>query len=159
PGVTPASTPTASSPPVTGPPLGAGGDVPCIFNSGLTGWTVAESGGTAAAQGTVTVEDGHAVLREGDSFLVTLARTFTIPDPPSTLTFAYSDLAFDTTARHAIKDAFEVALVDAHGQPLVHPIGKGRDAFFNLAEGQAAALGAEATLTQQTVTLDLAPIP
>ena len=61
--------------------------------------------------------------------------------------FSYADLSFDTSRYGTIKDAFEASLLDASGQTLVHTIGAGRDAFFNITEGQTAALGSEATLT------------
>src|SRR5262249_24380059 len=47
---------------------------------------------------------------------------------------------------------------DSSGQSLVHTIGAGRDAFFNITEGQSAALGSEATLNGQTVALDLSGV-
>lgn len=58
-----------------------------------------------------------------------------------------------------MKDAFEVALVDASGKSLVLPIALKRDAFFNLTEGQTAALGAATRQNGQTVTLDLPALP
>src|SRR5213078_3263488 len=82
----------------------------------------------------------------------------TIPADASVLTFTYSNLSFDTTAQYAVNDAFEAALVDANGRPLVHTIGAGRDAFLNLTDGQPPALGAGTTLAGQTVTVNLAGI-
>ena len=41
---------------------------------------------------------------------------------------------------------FEAALLDSAGNTLVHVVGPDTDAFFNLTEGQPAALGAGVTL-------------
>jgi RHS repeat-associated protein len=129
----------------------------CVFND-LTGWTTSEPGGSASGHGTVTVQGDRVVLREGDSFLVALERTFVIPAGATSLSFTYADLSFDTTDTNSIKDAFEASLLDSSGQTLVHTIGAGRDAFFNITEGQSPALGSEATLSGQIVTLDLAGV-
>jgi YbbR domain-containing protein len=43
-------------------------------------------------------------------------------------------LNFDTTDPDSINDAFEVALVDAQGNSLIHTIQPNRDAFFNITE-------------------------
>ena len=120
--------------------------------------TVAQSGGSPAGQGSVTISGCDATLREGDSFDVTLAQPVTIPSQASTLSFDYSNLAFDTTSQGRVKDAFEVALVDASGNSLVPTIAANRDAFLNITEGQPAALGAWATIAGQTVTLDVSHV-
>jgi len=124
----------------------------------LTNAVVAQSGGSPAGQGSVTINDCDATLREGDSFDVTLSLPIAIPTQASTLNFNYSNLAFDTTSQGRIKDAFEVALVDASGNSLVPTIAANRDAFLNVAEGQPAALGAWATSAGQTITLDVSHV-
>ena len=76
------------------------------------------------APGSVTADTNKscaAVLREGDSFLVTLSRVFQVPTSPSILTFTYS-VSFDGTATNLMRDAFEAALVDASGRPLTFTI-------------------------------------
>src|SRR5262249_6624971 len=76
----------------------------------------------------------------------------------ASLSFSYVDLNFDTSA-HFVKDAFEAALLDDQGNSLVPTIGAGKDAFFNITEDTAAALGSTATLSgQKTVTLDLSGV-
>jgi YD repeat-containing protein len=95
------------------------------------------------------------LLREGTSFHVTDRQSITIPAQASVLSFTYGDLAFDTNSQGRVKDAFEVALVNASGQSLVPTLATGRDAFFNVSEGQAAAMGAWARANGQTITLDL----
>ncbi len=120
--------------------------------------TVAQSGGSPAGQGSVTISGCDATLREGDSFDVTLSQPITIPAQASTLSFNDSNLAFDTTSQGRVKVALEVALVDASGNSLVPTIAANRDAFLNISEGQTAALGAWATIAGQTVTLDLSHV-
>jgi hypothetical protein len=98
------------------------------------------------------------LLREGNSFAVGLQRTVTIPASPRRLDFAYAALSFDFTTAHAIKDAFEVALLDAQGRPLVPVIAPGRDACFNVTEGLSPALAPGTTQTGSTVSVDIAPL-
>src|SRR5262249_4096695 len=125
------------------------------FDPNLIGWVVDVEGGTPEGGGTVTIEGGYAVLREGDSFRVSLERTFTVPDQPTTLSFTCGALAFDTTAQGFIRDAFEAALVDPSGASLLHTIGAGRDAFFNVTEGVSEAAGQGTTVSGRTVTADV----
>jgi hypothetical protein len=119
---------------------------------------VGQSGGSAAGKGTVTISGCDATLREGDSFDVTLSQPITIPAQASALSFDTSNLAFDTTSQGRSKDAFEVALVDASGHSLVPTFAANRDAFLNVSEGQPTALGAWATASGQTVTLDVSHV-
>lgn len=128
------------------------------FDSGLTEWTVNESGGSATGRGSAVANLGDAILTEGDSFIVGLERTFDIPTTSSVLTFTYGDLNFDTIDTDSIKDAFEVALVDEFGRSLVHTIGFSRDAFFNITEGQPVAMGAGTTVSGQTVSVNLSEL-
>jgi hypothetical protein len=102
--------------------------------------------------------NGSAVLSEGDSFITTLSTAFTIPASASSLTFTYSDPAFDRTAS-GVNDAFEAALLDDENRPLVSTIEAGRDAFFNITEGSAAVVGANTTVADHTVTVDLSGVP
>jgi hypothetical protein len=130
------------------------------FDDGLDGWTVSQSGGSLDGLGTVT--SGSAVLREGDSFLVTLEREIVIPDDPVAIEFIYI-ASFDTTDPDFINDAFEVALLDSDGYSLVDTFTAQRDAYFNLTEGLPAALGAgvtHAAVSQgHQVTLDISNVP
>ena len=128
------------------------------FANGLTGWTVGQSGGSASGQGTVVANQGDVVLTEGDSLLVTLKRTIAIPSGVKQLDFTYKDLSFDTSSQGRIKDAFEVALLDNSGHSLVDTIGTGRDAYFNISEGQPAAFGDGASANGTTVSLDVTGI-
>lgn len=133
--------------------------VGCSFDDNLTGWTVFESGGTNLGKGTVTTSGCAATIREGDSFAVGLQKSFTIPDTPTALQFTFSGPEFDATATGFIRDAFEVALVDTDGNPLVAPFTTGRDALFNSTEGMQPATGRGIQVDGNTVTVGLNGIP
>ncbi|WP_218653202.1 putative Ig domain-containing protein [Nostoc sp. TCL26-01] len=116
------------------------------------------SGGALTATNSlnVTVNSSGIVLREDNFFLRNYEQSITIPATTSVFSFTYSDLNFDTTDPDSIKDAFEVALVDAQGDSLVHTIKANRDAFLNITESQGVALAAGATIEGQTVKVNLA---
>lgn len=133
--------------------------VDCAFDDQLTGWTVFESGGSIAGRGTVVAGNCTATITEGDSFVVGLERSFTIPETPTAIQFTYDNLAFDTTDPNFIKDAFEVALVDRDGNALVAPFVSGRDAFFNITEGMQATSGQGIQVDGNTITIGLNGIP
>lgn len=130
------------------------------FDGGMDGWTVSQFGGSLDGLGTVT--GGSAVLREGNSFLVTLEREVVIPGDPVAIEFIYI-ASFDTTDPDSIKDAFEVALLDSDGYSLVGTFTAQRDAYFNLTEDLPAALGegvAHTAVSQgHQVTLDISNAP
>ena len=137
--------------------------VPCPGSNGLDGWTITETGSTSDP-GSVVVTDGHLVIREGDSFLVSLERDITIPTDPSILTFEY-DAAFDATDQVFINDAFEAALLDADGNSLVPPFRTGNDSFFNWTEGEPVGLSSLTTNypnpdgTSGAADLDISGLP
>jgi hypothetical protein len=130
-----------------------------LFPSDLGGWTIAERGGSSGSRGTVSISNGQAVLVEGDSFLTTLSRSFTIPHNPSNLLFQYASLGFDSSSVGFIRDAFEVALLDSAGNPLTATIAPGRDAFFNISESTSVQQANGVTLNSQMVSVDISSVP
>ena len=130
--------------------------LPGAVDSGLTGWTVQESGGNLSP-GTVVELDGDIVLTEGDSFLVSLMQSVVIPENPEVLTFDFL-ATFENADDDFINDAFEVALVDQNGMPVVPVFQSNRDAFFNFTEDEAAATGSSTTYVNQTVELDISEL-
>ncbi|WP_207396457.1 Ig-like domain-containing protein, partial [Bremerella alba] len=130
--------------------------LPGLADSVLTGWTVAESGGVQSP-GTVQEVDGDIVLTEGDSFLVTLQKSVVIPENPEVLTFDFI-ATFDSADDDFINDAFEVALVDQNGMPVVPVFQSNRDAFFNWTEDETAAAGSSTSYVGQTVELDISDL-
>lgn len=125
----------------------------CPLSPGPT-WAEAQQGGSETGQGQVVWDDCTAELIEGDSFLVTLTKTLTVPAVPSILKFTFAGPSFDTTA-DSVNDAFEAALVDDQGNPLVLPIAGSRDAFFNMTEGVTPTVSAQAMIDGSTVEVDL----
>ncbi|MBD2466015.1 putative Ig domain-containing protein, partial [Oscillatoria sp. FACHB-1407] len=122
---------------------------------------------TTSAQSRITfVIEGNTApvfgtrLNEGSNFTSGQELPVVIPQTPSFLEFSYKNLVFDTTDSDSSSDAFEVSLVDASGRSLVHTIAPGRDAFFNVSEGESASLGSGTSYdpTTQTVRLNLAGI-
>ncbi|WP_165228130.1 putative Ig domain-containing protein [Aquisphaera insulae] len=97
-------------------------------------------------------------LTERTDFEPAIRRSIVVPSSPSMLTVKLAGPTFDTSSTGRAKDAFEVALVDASGRSLVPTIAAGRDAFFNLTEGQVAAVGAWAKWSGDTITLDLSQV-
>ena len=125
------------------------------FEAGLVDWTIDESGGTPPNEGNVALDGTTAVLSEGNSFLVTLGRSFTVPDDPVSLTFTFDDPEFDLSNQAFINDAFEAALVGADGNSLVHTIADDYDAFFNVTEDQTPATAQGAWLDGNELSLDI----
>ncbi len=97
-------------------------------------------------------------LREGSSFTTSLTTQLTIPDDAAALSFVLEGIEFDSSSQGAIRDAFEVALLDLSGRSLVHPIAKGRDAFFNLSEDVMPFGTSQVVLSGNRVTLSLADV-
>jgi hypothetical protein len=132
----------------------------CAFDENLTGFTVTQAGGRGPGQGTVIAEDCTAVLTEGNSFVVTLEKTFDIPATPSGLELRLENPVFDVSAAGLIRDAFEIAVVDVDGNSLVQPHIPGRDAVFNITEGLPASFPADGvTVSGDTITIGLNGIP
>lgn len=130
----------------------------CPFDASLTGWTTTESGGSSGDQGSVVAQDCAAVLTEGNSFSTTLHTSFVVPELPSDLTVSYAELNFDDADSEFINDAFEIAIVDQNGNALVDTFDSQRDAFFNATEFLGVVSGSDASITGNTITLDLSQV-
>ena len=120
-------------------------------------WAVEEFGGTTTP-GSVSFSNCTATLTEGDSFLVQMATSFVVPEDPATIRLTYEDLSFDTTNTNFVNDAFEVAMTDADGNPLVTPFAAGRDAFFNITESRDSISGPQASRDNGSLTLDISTL-
>nr|WP_161501616.1 putative Ig domain-containing protein [Rhodopirellula sp. SM50] len=133
-----------------------------LFVDDLTGWRTSQSRGSDTGRGSVVADQCTAVLTEGDSFVTTLETTFVVPTGANELSFTYSDLEFDRADTQFINDAFEVALVDRFGNPLIAPYTATRDAFYNVTEELGEVAGT-AVSTQSVdggtkVTIDLSDV-
>ena len=122
-----------------------------LYNIDLT---VTDADGLSAIQSFIISTVPNFSLSEATNFTPNKEIKFVIPQNPSILNFKIND-AFDTTDLDSINDAFEVALVDANGKSLVHTFSKDKDAFFNLTEGENAALGAGTTYNAADGTISL----
>ena len=107
----------------------------------------------------VRVDSVPDILLEEESFFsVSAAHQFQVPDSPALLSFELAEVNFDSNDPSNINDAFEAALLDGEGNSLVHTIGTGNDAFFNLTEGESPELAPGVSFDGQTITVDLSQI-
>ncbi|MEL7496446.1 MAG: putative Ig domain-containing protein [Planctomycetota bacterium] len=130
-------------------------------NPGQYDINVTVSDGSASDMTTVSVTLTEEVvdeilLTEDSNFESVYTEQFVVSDDTKQLIFDFES-AFDT-ADGFVNDAFEVALLDEAGQSLVHTIGRGRDAFFNLTESQEVAAGVNTVNVGSQVQLDLSHI-
>ena len=146
---------TSPPPPPPPPPLPIEGNFP----ADLAGYTRTDLGGSETGKGTATVADGVLTLAEGDSFRVGLATPFTVPATPTAVRVAFDAPAFDTTSSGTIRDAFEVAVLDAADRPLALPIAAGRDASVNASEGLDPQTAPGTTRDALSATIDLSALP
>ncbi|MBL8823222.1 MAG: tandem-95 repeat protein [Planctomycetia bacterium] len=131
----------------------------CGFDDELTGWIVEELGGSLAGKGTVSVLGGSATIHEGDSYLVSLSKDFIVPtNGTARLSIEFSTPQFDSTAVARLRDAFEIAYVDATGNSLVLPFSITRDAYYNATEGLSPLLAAGVFESQGRLNVNLAGI-
>ncbi|MGB5833923.1 MAG: putative Ig domain-containing protein, partial [Thiohalocapsa sp.] len=74
----------------------------------------------------------------------------------------YRELVFDSTDVAGINDAFELALLDADGVPLIETTGELRDSFYNITEGEDARLavgaGSEVVDEDTTIYVDISTL-
>jgi len=81
------------------------------------------------------------VLVEQMDFVVEHRQQVVLPAGIEAIRMSFADLIFDSADLDAVNDAFEIALVDSSGNPVVGTIALGRDAFFNITEGENPRLG------------------
>nr|NCS29853.1 tandem-95 repeat protein [Microcystis aeruginosa F13-15] len=128
-------------------------------NGGDFIYTVSDGKGASDSQKIsfvlIAVSDNSILLREDNIFSKQYQQTISVPVDSSFLSFTYNDLNFDTTDPDSINDAFEVALVDAQGNSLIHTIQPNRDAFFNITENQPSAVASGVSIAGMTVKVNL----
>ncbi len=129
----------------------------CAFAPELTTVTNHQLGGSGAGQGGVSTQRCVARLTEGNSFEVAVEAEFVVPAQPAYLQFDRRDLVFDSQADF-VNDAFEAALVDVTGEPLVQRVPGSSNAFYNVTEGQAALIGSNTKVNGNLVQVDLSHI-
>jgi RHS repeat-associated protein/uncharacterized repeat protein (TIGR01451 family) len=122
-------------------------------------WQFFQTGGSSSGMGSMTLNPPcEEVIHVGDSFAAWAQRSFVIPNRPQAVTFTYEDLSLNTPSAPSIKDAFEVALVDASGNPLVPTYTGSRDSFFNITDSLPAALGHGVTENGTQLTIDISQL-
>jgi len=124
-------------------------------------------GEPGTGSGSVTLEGCEALLSEGGSFRVAMSRDLTVPPGSGLLRIEFDTPSFDTSSAGAMRDAFEVALVDAASRPLtftvqgaagIAPAGVSQppvlpasvDACFNYSDGNPPFVAPRAALTRST---------
>ncbi len=130
-----------------------------IFNIDLAATDTAGLKGIQSFIISVNPLNSDSPLVEESNFTAKSEVHFTTGATPSVISFKI-DPEFDNQDLNSINDAFEVALVDVHGNSLVHTVASGRDAFFNWTEDEAVALGAGTSYnaTDRRVSLNLTGI-
>lgn len=145
---------------------------PCAFADSNLWVATAAQPATISSQsglpGSVVFTNCEVVMTEGDSFQVTLERTFTVPANAGLLAITYATPTFDDSATNRMRDAFEAALVDATGRPLTFtiqgaagltPAGNSApqvlpaspDAFFNHSDGKSPFVAPGAVIVPSTL--------
>ncbi|APZ93100.1 putative Ig domain-containing protein [Fuerstiella marisgermanici] len=121
-----------------------------------------QAGGTDSETFTITVQPpatSSITLTEDDRFQTTATQSITVPAEASYFEFEILNLSFDTDATGKISDAFEVALLDADGNSLVHTVSADRDSYFNISEPGTEAAAANTIVSGAIVRVDLSHIP
>ncbi len=122
-------------------------------------WSFSQSGGSSENAGTFEAAGCFPRLIEGDSFTTELHSQITLPNDSSSIEFTIETPQFADVDGNLIRDAVEIAVLDAGGQPVVLPIGTGRDAVLNwtssLSPAAAPATTIETTTSGRRVTVNL----
>ncbi|MBX3423652.1 MAG: VCBS repeat-containing protein [Pirellulaceae bacterium] len=74
-------------------------------------------------------------LLEGSGFVTELDRILNVPANRPALEVKFQAPEFDTQARQQIRDAFEIQIVQANGNPVSNRLSSSRSAAFNWTEG------------------------
>lgn len=123
------------------------------------GWQFSVEGGyVAPARGQNGIGCSPRLV-EGNSLVSSLSREFSVPSFPSFAKIDFRELMFDETDAGFVRDAFEIAIVDNDGNPVVDTIAFGRDATFNDTEGIGALFSEATTLVNDSLFVDLTGLP
>lgn len=128
------------------------------FDDGLGSWESGEYGGSSDPGG-VDVENGQAVLREGDSFLVTLSQAFLMQADAKSLSFTIRlDPGFDVSDA-AIPDAFEASLLGEGEGSTLPTWNVEATSFLNLQEDGTPHLAPGVIWDGERATVDVSGVP
>ncbi len=104
---------------------------------------------------TLDVEALGITIVENSDFEVVHEEAVVLAAGTQSLSINVLDFLFDESDIAAPNDAFEIAFVDENGNSLVGTIAQGRDAFFNISEGQDALIGGGVLYDPATGHIDL----
>ncbi len=104
------------------------------------GWKPTDSDSQNGA-GFVSNASCSPKLNEGNSLRTTLKSTLVLPDDSSAVRVLFENPVFDTTSVDSIRDAFEIVVTDASGNPIVLPYSPRFEATFNISESIASTYG------------------
>lgn len=107
------------------------------LNGGPAGrtWSFQGSGESSPGSGNIEVYACRPVLVEGDAYRVGITSKKTLPNANSAIEVSFYAPEFDATTPNSVRDALEVAVLDASGQSVVLPIAPNQLAAFNWSEG------------------------
>ncbi len=114
---------------------------------GQPSWSFEESGGSANARGSYVASACSPKLIEGNSYSSQLSAEVSLPDSNSAIQVHFSAPVFDATSQNAIRDAFEILVLDEAGQPLTLPFEFKRDAAYNWSDNVEPIFGAGTQVT------------
>ncbi|HUP81562.1 MAG TPA: putative Ig domain-containing protein, partial [Pirellula sp.] len=122
-------------------------------------WDFSNEGGSAGHAGKVIPAACSPKLVEGDSFRTQLSAKLIVPDYPAALKIGFDTPAFDTRSNGLIRDAFEIALLDAKGNAIVSPITTRGTAVYNSTDGVSTQSASGISTASNEVMIGLAGIP
>ncbi|HUP82468.1 MAG TPA: putative Ig domain-containing protein [Pirellula sp.] len=127
------------------------------INSGIydPSWEFDTNGGSSGHAGRVVPAACSPKLIEGDSFRTELSAKVVVPATPSAIKLQFESPAFDTRSLGLIRDAFEIALLDAKGNSIIAPIITRGNAIYNATEGIGSLSATGITTNQNEVLIGL----
>ena len=114
-------------------------------------WVFSGSNVGGTTHGRVVTAGCSPKLIEGDSLFTDLSQSIVVPDDTSAIRVSFETPVFDTLSQNAIRDSFEILLLDQTGQPLTLPYGVDREASYNWSERTQpiASIGTQNTTSPQ----------
>ncbi|WP_182865476.1 putative Ig domain-containing protein [Rhodopirellula sp. JC639] len=129
-----------------------------IGDNALEFRSVDPAGNSAISTLSIVRQVALAELVEGSEFHSQLDVPILVGEEASYVEIQYRNLVFDSDSDF-INDAFEIALLDAAGNSLVHTVSHSGDAAFNWTEGEAQRLGANTLADTGVIRIDLSHLP
>lgn len=128
-------------------------------------WLFDEQGGSADTAGGYGAAGCRPVLIEGDSTIVQVETQLRLANDHSAVQVLFEAPQFDNSTSQALRDAFEVLVLDQHGAPLVLPHSTASPAAYNWSEELEPSFSPAAQTTTggpgelSSVTINLVGLP